>query len=68
VKIAREARNCIAHLGGKAKPELLALTPTLWISHEEIISVRASDNHALFEVLKSKVSVMIEEMKKKLIP
>lgn len=32
VKVARLARNCIAHTGGKAKPDLLAEQPEFFIS------------------------------------
>jgi hypothetical protein len=67
VWIAREARNCIAHLGGKAKPELKAENPTLWISPEEgIISVRPSDNRELFTILKGKVARLVGEVTPKL--
>ncbi|MFO0825598.1 MAG: hypothetical protein U0792_21165 [Gemmataceae bacterium] len=62
VFIAREARNSIAHRGGKAKPELLAADPSLFISPEGIISVRPTDNHELFAVLKSKVSQLLAEV------
>ncbi|HET6576219.1 MAG TPA: hypothetical protein VFG68_21640 [Fimbriiglobus sp.] len=62
VKIARIARNCITHLGGKTKPELIAETPALWISPEGIVSVQPSDNRDLFTVLKGKVSQLVGEL------
>jgi hypothetical protein len=67
VKIARIARNCIAHSGGKAKPELLAEKPDLFVSDDGLITVRPSNNRALFEVLKEKVTRLVGEVAPKLV-
>lgn len=67
VRIAREVRNCIAHLGGKAKPELLAEKHDLFISPEGIISIQPLNNRALFDVLKQKVTQLIRELNSKLV-
>jgi hypothetical protein len=61
VMIAREVRNCIAHLGGKVKPALLAEKPEIAIGPEGLFTVMPADNHKLFAVLKLKVSQLIEE-------
>jgi hypothetical protein len=66
VKIARLARNCIAHTGGKVKPELLTEKPDLFISDDGLITVRPSNNRDLFEVLKGKVTRLVGEVTPKL--
>jgi len=66
LRVARHARNSIAHTGGKAKPELVAEAPDLFVSEEGFISVRPTDNHALFRVLREKVDRFVNEMTKKL--
>jgi hypothetical protein len=67
--LAREARNCIAHLGGKAKNEVIARNarPGLFISLEGVISVRTRDNRALFDLLKRKVTQLVGEVQPKLV-
>lgn len=66
VAVARETRNCVAHTGGKVKPELRAKRPGYFISTEGVLSIQPSDNHALFGVLKDKVSQLVGEVRKKL--
>lgn len=66
VRIARTARNSIAHLGGKAKPDLLAEEHGLFISPEGIISVQPTNNRDLFEALRAKVTQLVEEATPKL--
>jgi hypothetical protein len=62
VKIARLTRNCIVHLGSKAKQELLDESPSLLISNEGIITIRPSDTRILFATLKDKVTQLIDEV------
>jgi hypothetical protein len=66
VKIARLARNCIAHLGGKAKQDLLDESPPLFISDEGIITIQPSDTRGLFTLLKGKATSLIDEALPKL--
>jgi hypothetical protein len=67
VKIARFTRNSIAHLGGKAKPELLAEQHGLYISPQGIISVQPLNNRELFRILKGKVTRLVAEATPKLV-
>jgi hypothetical protein len=67
VKIARLARNCIAHTGGKAKQELPDESPSLFISTEGIITIQPSDTRDLFTVLKNKVTPLVDEVLPKLV-
>jgi hypothetical protein len=66
VKIAREARNCLAHRGGKAKKKLVDLAPRFAINPDGIICIRPSDNRQLFEVLKEKVDRIVGQVKSEL--
>jgi hypothetical protein len=69
ITMARETRNCIAHRGNKAKPELLAAISKIpegpkriFVGPDNDISVMAADNHYLFDVLKGKVSCLVGEV------
>jgi hypothetical protein len=66
IRIGRIARNCFAHTGGKAKPELVAENPNLYISPGGDISVQPSDNRNLYTALKNKVEQLIGEVLPKL--
>ena len=62
VAIARETRNCIAHLGGRAKQELLDLGPAYFVSPKQMIGIRPEHTHALYTSLKTKVEGLVDEM------
>lgn len=73
ITMARETRNCIAHRGNKAKPELLEAIKRvpagqlrIHVQPDGEISIMAGDNHLLFGALKSKVTALIEEVLPKL--
>jgi hypothetical protein len=72
ITMARETRNCIAHRGNKAKPELLDAIEKIpeekriFVGRDNDISVTVGDNHCLFGVLKGKVSSLIGEVLPKL--
>jgi hypothetical protein len=66
VTMARETRNCIAHRGNKAMPELLDAIEKIpagpkrtHVGPGNDISVMAADNHYLFDVLKRKVTSLV---------
>jgi hypothetical protein len=66
VATARETRNCIAHTGGKVKPELKAMNPSYFTSKQGVLSIQPTDNHDLFKLLKGKVDSLVAEVAKKL--
>jgi hypothetical protein len=66
VKIARFARNSIAHTGGKAKQELLDENPSLFI-HNGVITIQPTDTRDLFALLKGKVTLLVNEVLPKLV-
>jgi hypothetical protein len=66
VSIARETRNCIAHTGGKVKPDLRSKRPSYFISKEGVLSIQPSDNRDLFNMLKGKVNQLVIEVTMKL--
>jgi hypothetical protein len=67
ILVARIARHSIAHTGGIAKEELKAEKHDLVISPEGFISVRPSNNRALFNILKGKVDRLVDEVAPKLL-
>jgi hypothetical protein len=62
VRIARHARNSIAHLGGKAKSELVDEKSDLFVGPEGFISVRPTNNRVLYAALKRKVGQLVDEV------
>ncbi len=61
IAIARHARNCIVHAGGKVSPQLKALPHQLTIDGD-ILQIRAEDTVALFNDLRDRAQVIIEAM------
>ena len=61
VAIALETRHAIAHRGSKTNEVLMKLRPTYQINEGEI-TIGPADNKELFELLKKKVSKLIENV------
>jgi hypothetical protein len=60
VKIARFARNALAHNGGKLTDELKALTHDFPVDHENTIHIVANHNRNLYSALKGRAYKIAE--------
>ena len=65
VKVAQLTRHSIAHTGGRAKEELVAMSPPITVINGEI-SIGPTDNRQLYDLLRAKVSQLIGESLPKL--